>query len=417
MLFTAVSPVMVFYSRYYIPEMLLLAFNFSALVSFYFYFRKPGIFWAMSGGIFLGLMVATKETAVISYFAMLLSLVVSGYWQFRGGVIRKIREINLLHLWVMVLTASLVAAVLLSSFLTNWQGVTEFIGSYSTYISRAGQNAWHLHPWYFYFQLLFFYHEGAGPFWTEAAIFLLALIGVGMVLFSSRFNSPQFRHNSDDSYGFTGRFLCRYLVVYTLFIMLVYSAIHYKTPWCLINFWQGIILLAGVGMRWLFESFSSKPFRFLLVFLLGVSVGHLVWLSQLGNSRYCADPRNPYVYAHTSVDVFEMVRQIDRLAAIPPEHYNLTVQIYSRQNLWPLPWYLRRFARQQWWREVRDEAPLAQVLLATPEMEADLVRKIYELPPPGQREMYMWLFKEPLQLRPQVEVRGYVAKSLWDKLE
>jgi hypothetical protein len=47
-------------------------------------------------------------------------------------------------------------------------------------------------------------------------------------------------------------------------------------------------------------------------------------------------------------------------------------------------------------------------------MEPDLVRKLYDLPPPGERELYMTAFDRPLELRPRVELRGYAAKELWD---
>ena len=50
-------------------------------------------------------------------------------------------------------------------------------------------------------------------------------------------------------------------------------------------------------------------------------------------------------------------------------------------------------------------------------MEPDLVRKLYEGPPPGERELYMNMFPSYVELRPQVEIRGYVAKSLWDRRE
>jgi hypothetical protein len=58
---------------------------------------------------------------------------------------------------------------------------------------------------------------------------------------------------------------------------------------------------------------------------------------------------------------------------------------------------------------------MAPLILATPDMEPALVRKLYELPPPGQRELYMNIFERPVELRPQVEIRGYAAKSLWDE--
>jgi hypothetical protein len=51
------------------------------------------------------------------------------------------------------------------------------------------------------------------------------------------------------------------------------------------------------------------------------------------------------------------------------------------------------------------------------DLEPALIRKLYELPPPGQREMYMSIFDRYVELRPQVELRGYASKSLWDEYQ
>ena len=137
--------------------------------------------------------------------------------------------------------------------------------------------------------------------------------------------------------------------------------------------------------------------------------------SLLANFKYYADPCNPYVYAHTSTDVFRVRDKLEELARSSPEGRNLQLQIFSRRNLWPLPWYLRKFQRIEWWTQVPDKTAVAPVLLATPEMEAALVRRLYELPPPGQRELYLRLFDDYVELRPGVEIRGFIAKSFWDQ--
>jgi len=51
--------------------------------------------------------------------------------------------------------------------------------------------------------------------------------------------------------------------------------ISYKTPWCLLNFWLGMILLAGIGAAALFRLCRSTPTRLLLGAVLAVGVGHL----------------------------------------------------------------------------------------------------------------------------------------------
>ena len=62
---TAVSPAMVFYSRDFIHEMLLVFFTFLALAAFWRHYRSGKIFWAILCGAALGLMQSTKETFVL----------------------------------------------------------------------------------------------------------------------------------------------------------------------------------------------------------------------------------------------------------------------------------------------------------------------------------------------------------------
>ena len=65
-LLAAVSPAMVYYSRYYIQETLLVCFSFGALISICRYLQTPRAAWAVSAGACVGLMHATKETWVIA---------------------------------------------------------------------------------------------------------------------------------------------------------------------------------------------------------------------------------------------------------------------------------------------------------------------------------------------------------------
>ena len=76
----------------------------------------------------------------------------------------------------------------------------------------------------------------------------------------------------------------------------------------------------------------------------------------------------------------------------------------------------------QYGSEVEDESKSAPIVLIQPPLEEALMRKLYELPPPGQKELYMHLFYDDgqvpkMELRPQVEIHGFVAKSLWDRHE
>jgi predicted membrane-bound mannosyltransferase len=171
-------------------------------------------------------------------------------------------------------------------------------------------------------------------------------------------------------------------------------------------------LLAGLAASWLME---RKRRTTCIVLLAGLC--HLGWQAADAAFLRPADPKNPWVYAQTSFDVYRLRDGLERYVEAASKRRDLSIGIYTQQNLWPLPWYLRDFPAVRWSRTVPSQGSPPPLILATPEMEAALQKQIYESPPPGERELYMKLFSDPLQLRPGVEVRGYVRKSLWDEVQ
>jgi predicted membrane-bound mannosyltransferase len=197
-------------------------------------------------------------------------------------------------------------------------------------------------------------------------------------------------------------------------MMAAYASIPYKTPWCLLGFLHGLILLAGVGANLLLSSPRRAAARLAVGALVAAGAVHLGWQAWAGSSRYAADPRNPYVYAHTSTDVFEIARRVEGLARAHPQRERMPVEVLSRENLWPLPWYLRRLRDVRWeTTPVKDAGP-APLILATPDMEDAVRRKLYDWRPAGERELYVPAFDTEVELRPRVEVLGYAAWSLWE---
>jgi len=403
-LLAAISPAMVFYSRYYIHETPLVLFTFGAMLAGGWYLRKAGALPALATGACLGLMYATKETAPLAICSMLAALgltLIVDHWRGKGppaiwGVVRG-RDVLLA-----VLAGLLVAGVLFSSFFGNPAGVVDSMRALGMYLHRANAASWHFHPWHYYLGLLAHFPAGGTPFWTEGLILVLAIAGAAAGW--SRSGIP----------GADSRVL-RFLAFYTLVMVVVYSAIPYKTPWCLLGFLHGMILLAGAGAVFVARVFRSRAAKGLVVVLLAAATAHLGGQAFAASFRFAADPRNPYVYAHTGTDVFTIVGRLRDLARAHPDGTAMPVQVISRANLWPLPWYLRDFSRVAWWNGVSEHAEDAPVIVLTPDMEPALVRKLYELRPPGERELYVRLFERPVELRPQVEIRGYAAMSLWEK--
>jgi uncharacterized protein (TIGR03663 family) len=404
-LLAAVSPATVYYSRYYIQETLLVAFSFGALIAICRYLQRPRLLWAVAAGASVGLMAATKETWVIAAGSMAAALAFAWASNRQGaaGQLSADRRRTRVHLAAAGLAALAVYGLLFSSFFSHPRGIVDSLTTYTTWMTRAGGASWHIHPWHYYFGLLFFTAPAGGPAWTEAVTGGLALVGLAVAFTRSRRAGNERR--------------CLILLgIYAVVMIAVYAAIPYKTPWCVLGFLHAVILLAGVGAARLIEVSPRGLARPVAVTVLAAAVVHFAWLARESSVRYASDPRNPWVYAHTGPGVFEIARRVEALSAVHPLGAKMPIEVISGENLWPLPWYLRRFSAVRWETEPVNDGVHGPVILATPDMELAVARKLYEWRRPGERELYVPIFDAHLELRPQVEVRGYAAKSLWDQV-
>ncbi|MFC1561546.1 flippase activity-associated protein Agl23 [candidate division KSB1 bacterium] len=403
-LLTALSPAMAFYSRYYIQETLLVFFTFAAIVCGYRYLKRRRIVWAVLAGICFGLSHATKETFIIAAGAMACALVLLFLTGNEDTVPRRfsLRNVNYRHISVAVVAALVVSALLYSSFFTNPAGIRDSYLTYTDYMSKAALNEIHAHPWYYYFKLLIFPGDLSRPVWSEFFIVLLAAAGAMTVFLKKGAAGVDF-------------IFLRFIAFYTLIMVAVYSVIPYKTPWIMLGFFHGLILLAGAGMTVLLRAGSRKTVRIPVLLLIVAGCAHLITQSYLANYRYYAVPANPYVYAHTSDDVYQVINRIEDVAAVHPDGKKMYIEVICPEHdYWPLPWYLRSYPNTGWWEKVNMDVPAAPVIIASPEAEPDLLKKLYDLPVPGKRDLYVPLFDTYTELRPAVELRGYIIKDLWD---
>ena len=338
--FTAVSPAFVFYSRYYIQEMLLVFFTFGAIGFGWRYTRSRKLPWALASGACLGLMHASKETSVIAYFAMAGGIVLMLAWT-RLVDRRTIRVTEYFHHWHLVgavKMAIVVAILFLTAMLSNLGATIDSVMTYVIYLRRGAvgegstvTEAIHNWPWHFYLQRLLYYKH-PGVVWSEAVILALALVGMAKALWK--------RTESDSNQR-----LLRFLTFYTLLMLAVYSLIPYKTPWCLLGFWHGMILMAGVGVMGLYRMLPHWTLRVVWLVMVAWSAHHLGAQAWKGNhTHFHSDPRNPYVYAQTSTDFLNLVKRMEDIAAVSPQGNGMLIKAFALGgDIWPLPWYARNF--------------------------------------------------------------------------
>jgi hypothetical protein len=128
------------------------------------------------------------------------------------------------------------------------------------------------------------------------------------------------------------------------------------------------------------------------------------------------DYNNPYVYAQPNADVLKVTARVERVSEAYPTRREMPILVVCPGgDYWPLPWYLRSFKNVGWYNDVNEMTISAPVVIASAALEDRLITKLYDLPPPGQKNLYVPLFDTYIELRPMVELRGYITKDLRDE--
>jgi uncharacterized protein (TIGR03663 family) len=341
-LLIAVSPMMNFYSRYYIMEVPFVLQVIVFIASIWRWSQGKNITWLFVAGIMLGWMHATKETFVLNMAAL-----AAGYGvvkvmglpfsvKERGYGFRSFTKTPFsLQPWLIVgLVALLTSIWLYSNGFKTWNQVGDSVLTYRSYLQRSGGSG-HEKPWHYYLSLLAWRRQGF--LWSEGLIAGLGLVGL--------LNAFLDRRRADHKRAFLTLF-----ATYTIVLLGIYSFIPYKTPWSILSVQYALTLMAGLGARSIFRVFTDIPIvKIALALLLAGGVFHLCQqtsratdFSYEHETRYAAsESHNPYVYSHTRPNLVVLASTIHDLAQHTDEKLNMPVQVVQSENGWPLPWYLR----------------------------------------------------------------------------
>ncbi len=394
-LLAALSPALTYYSRFYIQESALLFFVVGFLVALGRYAAGGGVVAALTAGVCAGLALATKETAAPILLAAVAACAASRASMATPGdtgsreVAARWPRVRVAHVIGAVAVAALVAVTLYSSFFTNLSGVTDAVRAGAVYAQRSLEPGTHGEPWDYYLRLLG-YSSSGGLVWTEALILGLALVGA---VFAWK----------EEAGGFWPRYIC----LYSALTLAAFSAVRYKTPWNLLPFYGGIVVLAGFGAARLGALVRSRTARALLAFALLAACAHLGVQNWRANFRYPADTRNPYVYAQTSPDFLRLVTRVADVSRVHPERERMLVAVVAGPyEQWPLPWYLRRMQRVGYWTSVAAVGPLDRMplVVASPDFAGGVSATL------GDRYV-----SEYYGLRPGVLLTVFIERGLWDR--
>jgi uncharacterized protein (TIGR03663 family) len=386
----ALSPALVYYSRFYIQEALFTLFALGFLVLAGRYALRPRTGTALAAGVLAGLAFATKETAVIVLPIAALACLVA------ARLTRASREPagpgDGVHAWHALAAAggALVPVFLFySAFFRHPAGVLDAFRAFSVYLPRGLEGGAHVQPWFYYLQTLAWSSSG-GLAWSEALVLALATLGIAQAVVMRR-----------------SAFWPICLALYAAGTCLAFSAIPYKTPWNLLPFYAALVLLAGFGTSVIVNAARTFAMRALLLVVLGVATAQLGSQSVRASFHYSADERNPYAYAQTVTDYRRLVGRVHDLAAVHPDRRDLLVKVIAAPHeQWPFPWYARRLAHVGYWADTDAANRLddAAIVVASQDHAAAVEAAL------GDRYV-----AEFYGLRPGVLLTLFIEPELWER--
>ena len=335
----AISPGFIFYDRYSIHESWMVLF---LIVLFWGILgistsREPKYFW----GFILGLtgIMLTKETYIIHLAGFAAAGCLALIWsRFAKKEALKPPSGNLPigHIVAALLVGAALIIFFYSGNFRNWSGLAGLYQAFLPWTKTGIDAAGHGKPDFDLFPLVppFVAHFSAlGALanfklnWYWIRLFLdyewFALAGL---LFSFRF-------------FLGGNPALRFLAIYGLGVLLVYSIVPYKTPWCVISIaWPFLFLGAA-----LLEFIAKQLNRVVAVLVALPLFAHAAWKSYDLNFVKFDNAKERYVYVQTFGEYRNFVDPILEKGAKKPESKTKLSGLVLLSSYFPIPWVLGEF--------------------------------------------------------------------------
>ncbi|MEO5720914.1 MAG: flippase activity-associated protein Agl23 [Chthoniobacterales bacterium] len=309
----AVSPAFVFYGRYSIHEVWMQLFSMLFILGGLGLWRvgSARYLWCVVLGV-CG-MVLTKETYIIHIGCAFVALLVAFVsHKITPAEDTKPAAQTWTYLDLMVALAIGLGAIVFfySGTFLNWGGVKGLYQTFGTWFETGTKGNGHEKPWHYWLMLIGRY---------EPTIAL----GLVVCLFCQMFRAISLR----------------FLAIYGVGVLMAYSIVHYKTPWCIISIvWPLLVLFGGALLL-----VPARHQRFGLG-VAGVFLAISLGLSIRLNFFRCTTDTEPYVYVQTYNDIFKLTDPLLKIAHQNPAYYQLVGHMI-RPSAYPLPWILGDFTR------------------------------------------------------------------------
>ncbi len=346
----AFSPAMIFYSRSAIHESFFVFFQiifFAGCINTLFAeeksHRQSGFIYLIIGAFGC---LANKETFILNVIATLVACMIIFSKSFMKPAKLGKEVMNTARVYfaeskiqkVFYLTLAFFV-LLYSGFGRDLHSLADFFNAFLPWTKTGVAGAGHNKPFIFWAELIFRYESYAL---------------VGMILCISLFMNVKTR--------------TKWTSVFALILGLIYSAIPYKTPWCLMSIvWPFMAVLgfvvedfSGLGESKTIEKSKSKSNKeklkneirsdnwglvlnnkiFATVFLVLPIFSAVYWI-YVTSIRSPIDMKHPFVYVQTQYDVNGIIANLNN--SINPLKLHQKILISTEEG-WPFPWILENYS-------------------------------------------------------------------------
>ena len=186
-------------------------------------------------------------------------------------------------------------------------------------------------------------------------------------------------------------------------LLAAYTLIPYKTPWLAISFLMPMCIAAGWAVNE-FLSLKLEPARYLGALLSILAVGVTAYQSYDLNFVRYDDEDTAYVYAHTKREFLELVDKIYYYGDKSGLGKQAKIQIVT-PDYWPMVWYLKDYPNALFHGRIVNAEKAEMIIAKTPDQDGDVMRRYaseYEL-------------VGTYGLRPGVDLNLLVRKDLADQ--
>jgi uncharacterized protein (TIGR03663 family) len=363
----AVSPGMVFFSRYVIHEMLLVFFTLAFVLAAARWWETGRTRFLLTAAASLAAMFATKETAIITVVTLALAAgCVPAYERLAPRILRRPvrferlpaaqappagngrptrrpgtipfarfggRDSLLRSLAAAAAVFAVVWITLFSSLFTNPGGIVDSLRSLAIWTQTSGAT------------------QVSGPLtyvgWMVEEELPLLVVGLAGAAFAAWEGRSRF---------------AIFAAAWATGLFLGYSLIGYKTPWLMLGWLLPYALVGGYALGRAWESPRPLVRAGTAVAVVGALALSLVQAVQLSFRDY-DDEANAYVYVQTQREALDLVAWLRAEDERRGAGGQLGIVVMS-PDYWPLPWYLRDDPNAGFYGQVVDVDAPVQIVKA-----------------------------------------------------